>query len=612
MQGSHDASEALDTALRGIDVVYSRPRQRWEDYVRDDVEPTRVLAEAVLAHGVKRFVYTGTIDSYDSADARAVIDARTPVDARIARRNLYARSKAACEALLQRMHSERGLPLVIFRPGVVIGAGSPPAHWGVGMFHSDTRAQLWGQGTTKLPLVLVDDVAEGLALALDARGIEGRTFLLTDDPLLSAREYVGEVAGRAQRIDATPTPISLLRTRPGQGGVKHLVHIRIGAPSYRDWDCRAHRARQQRHARGSAEARGHARDDGAGRHRVRGPPLLPLMNGAANPAGSAVAKPDPAGATGAAVAVAYLVNQYPKVSHTFIRREIRALEQQGVAVTRFALRGWDADVTDRADIEERARTRYVLEGGPLPLAGAVVATILRAPIRFARALSIALRMSRRSPRSWPYHLIYLAEAAWLCQQLRAAGVDHLHAHFGTNGAEVALLVRELGGPPYSFTVHGPEEFDAPESLHLRAKIEKAAFVIAISSFGRSQLYRWIAVDQWPKVRVVHCGLDAQFDSSSVRTTVAAARLVCVGRLCEQKGQLLLLDAVKIVVDRGKALTLVLAGDGELREAIEGRIAALGLQEHVGITGWIDSERVASKCSRRGRWCCQASPKDCRS
>jgi len=297
---------------------------------------------------------------------------------------------------------------------------------------------------------------------------------------------------------------------------------------------------------------------------------------------------------GAAVSVAYLVNQYPKVSHTFIRREIRALEQKGVSVTRFALRGWDADVADRADIEEKARTRYVLEGGVLPLAGALVAAIVRAPIRFGRALASALRMSRRSSRPWPYHLVYLAEAAWLCPQLRLAGVDHLHAHFGTNGAEVALLVRELGGPPYSFTVHGPEEFDAPESLHLRAKIEKAAFVVAISSFGRSQLYRWISADQWPKVRVVHCGLDAQFDSPPASPTVAAARLVCVGRLCEQKGQLLLLDAVKIVIDRGKPFTLVLAGDGELREAIERRIAALGLGGHVVITGWVDSERVRAE------------------
>ena len=318
------------------------------------------------------------------------------------------------------------------------------------------------------------------------------------------------------------------------------------------------------------------------------------MNGAAIPSGSARGDLRAPGADVAAVAVAYLVNQYPKVSHTFIRREIRALEQQGVSVTRFALRGWDAEVADRADIEEKARTRYVLEGGALPLAGAVAATIVRAPVRFARALLTALRMSRRSPRRWPYHLVYLAEAAWLGRRLRVAGVDHLHAHFGTNGAEIALLVHELGGPPYSFTVHGPEEFDAPESLHLRAKIDKAAFVVAISSFGRSQLYRWMAADQWPKVRVVHCGLDAQFDAPPASATAAAARLVCVGRLCEQKGQLLLLDAVKAVIDRGKPLTLVLAGDGEQREAIERRIEALGLGGQVSVTGWIDSERVRAE------------------
>ena len=98
-----------------------------------------------------------------------------------------------------------------------------------------------------------------------------------------------------------------------------------------------------------------------------------------------------------AVAVAYLVNQYPKVSHTFIRREIQALEQEGVSVTRFALRGWDADVTDEADLQERARTHYVLEGGALPLARAIAAALLRSPVRLARAFTLALRMRSKSP-----------------------------------------------------------------------------------------------------------------------------------------------------------------------------------------------------------------------
>jgi predicted dehydrogenase/nucleoside-diphosphate-sugar epimerase len=249
VQGTHDDPAALERALAGIDVVYHLAKasgKRWADYVSGDVEPTRVLAEAALAHGVRRFIYTGTIDSYDSARADRVIDSDTPLDAGIAHRNLYARSKAACEALLQDMHAKRGLPLIVFRPGVVIGAGSPPAHWGVGMFHSDTRAQLWGDGKTKLPLVLVDDVAEGLALGMTVAGIEGRTFLLTDAPLLSAREYVDAMsAACSTRIRAAATPIwRFFALDVAKEAVKHLIrHPNRRRPSYHDWDCRAHRSR---------------------------------------------------------------------------------------------------------------------------------------------------------------------------------------------------------------------------------------------------------------------------------------------------------------------------------------------------------------------------------
>jgi nucleoside-diphosphate-sugar epimerase len=249
VQGAHDDPKALDRALDGIEVVYHLAKatgKRWSDYVAGDVEPTRVLAEAALAHGVKRFIYTGTIDSYDSSRSGVVIDSDTPLDPDPEHRNLYARSKAACEALLHEMHRTRGLPLVIFRPGVVIGAGSPPAHWGVGMFHSDTRAQLWGEGTSKLPLVLVDDVAEGLALGMTVPGIEGRAFLLTDEPLLSAREYVDELsAACATRIRATPTPIwRFFVLDVVKEAVKHLVrHPNRRVPSLRDWNCRANRAR---------------------------------------------------------------------------------------------------------------------------------------------------------------------------------------------------------------------------------------------------------------------------------------------------------------------------------------------------------------------------------
>lgn len=248
-EGALDDAAAVGRALQGIEVVYHLAKavgQRWQDYVDGDQVPTRVLAEAALAAGVKRFIYTGTIDSYDAADPSAVIDGATPLDPAIASRNLYARSKAACEALLMELHRTRGLPLVIFRPAVVIGEGCPPAHWGVGMFHSDTRVQYWGSGEHKLPLVLVDDVADALVLGLNRPGLEGRAFLLTDAPLLTAREYVDEVSRLAgTRLRAAPTPIwRFFLLDSAKELVKNAIrHPNRKRPSYHDWACRQLAAR---------------------------------------------------------------------------------------------------------------------------------------------------------------------------------------------------------------------------------------------------------------------------------------------------------------------------------------------------------------------------------
>jgi colanic acid/amylovoran biosynthesis glycosyltransferase len=289
--------------------------------------------------------------------------------------------------------------------------------------------------------------------------------------------------------------------------------------------------------------------------------------------------------------IAYLLNQYPKVSHSFIRREVQALERQGVKVQRIAVRGWKDEVVDQEDLRERSRTRYVLLAGIWGLVLPTLHTSARLPIRFFAALLLALRMARRADRSLPYHLIYLAQACQVLQWTRQSGATHLHAHFGSNPAEVAMLVRALGGPPYSFTVHGPEEFDKARLLHLREKIRHAAFVVAVSSYGRSQLYRWAAQADWPKVEVVHCGLEPRFYADAPSLAPGAPTLVCVGRLCEQKGQLLLVQAAQCLAGRGVPFELVLVGDGEDRARLEETIIRLGLRDRVRITGWVDSDTV---------------------
>lgn len=247
--GSHGNRETAERALSGVHTVYHLAKcegKRWQDYIDGDIEPTRTLALAAVEAGIKRFIYTGTIASYASANPRDVIDNRTGLDPAIDRRGHYARSKAKCEALLQEMQRGSGLPLVILRPGIVIGPGTPPAHLGVGRFSSETRVRFWGDGSTPLPLVLVDDVADALFRAMTAAEIVGQTLLLTSPPLLNAREYVAELAACMDtQIDSGPRAAwrnwlaDLLKEV-----MKNLVrHPNRRWPTLHDWQCQSHGVR---------------------------------------------------------------------------------------------------------------------------------------------------------------------------------------------------------------------------------------------------------------------------------------------------------------------------------------------------------------------------------
>ncbi|HQR03427.1 MAG: glycosyltransferase family 4 protein [Proteobacteria bacterium] len=289
--------------------------------------------------------------------------------------------------------------------------------------------------------------------------------------------------------------------------------------------------------------------------------------------------------------IAYFINQYPQVSHAFIRREMLALERMGFEIERFALRGWDAEIIDEIDFQEQIRTRYVLENGVLPLAFSMLLRVIRSPLRFLDAMLLSIRMGWKADRPLPYHLVYLAEACHFLTWLQDREVDHIHAHFGTNSAEVVMLTHALGGPTYSFTVHGPLEFDRPYYLGIGEKIRHAAFVVAITSFCRSQLFRWVGHTHWPKIQVVHCGLEDEFFAGTFSHPSPTPRLVCVGRLCEQKGQLLLIEAAAKVASSGHDFKLVLVGGGEMRSEIEALVVRHGINDKVEFTGPVSTERL---------------------
>ncbi|NCJ05638.1 glycosyltransferase [Synechococcales cyanobacterium C] len=293
--------------------------------------------------------------------------------------------------------------------------------------------------------------------------------------------------------------------------------------------------------------------------------------------------------------IAYVLNTYPAPSHSFIRREIRALERRGITVYRIAMRPHGEPLADAGDREEAALTEYVLAAGIGALLGGLLSGLRHQPLGLMSALGLTLRLGWPSEAGLFRHLIYWLEAAYLTRRARILGVERLHAHFGTNATTVAMLAQEMGAPPFSLTVHGPEEFDKPGLIGLTQKLERADFVVGVSSYGWSQLSRWISPCHWSKLHVVHCGIEPErFPYFEPVPESRPLQLICIGRLAEQKGHLVLIEAMAAVARRGVEARLVLVGDGPLRSLIEQAIAKFELGETIRLAGWLDEDSVRAE------------------
>ena len=236
---------SIDAALDGIGYVYHLGKgsgKTWAEMLTTDVEPTERLGELCVKHGVTRLLYTSSIAIYAAGERNGTITESTPPSDGMARVAPYSRSKVENEKRLMELHGSQGLPVVIFRPGVVLGVGGSPYHWGIAAWPYTSVCNLWGDGENKLPIVLVDDVADALVLAIDKPGIDGQSYNLVSDPCISANEYLDEME-RAAGIKLRRFPVAawrLFAASSGKWAVKKVGRDpEAFFPSYDDCDGRS-------------------------------------------------------------------------------------------------------------------------------------------------------------------------------------------------------------------------------------------------------------------------------------------------------------------------------------------------------------------------------------
>lgn len=239
--------KALTQAMQGIDTVFNLAKstdKTWEAALENDVGTTLRIASAAMVAGVRRLIYTGTIASYDMSDPAATITEETGFAADMSDRNIYARSKAECERRLMELHRSRGLPLVIARPGIVIGHGGPLQHWGIGRWHGAGAVRIWGPGRNILPFVLADDVSDGLIRMMEHPDAVGHSFNLVGEPMMSAQDYFDAIhAAMGARILVRPGSLRMMWLADTAKYLlkRHVLRNRGAVhASLADWKSRAH------------------------------------------------------------------------------------------------------------------------------------------------------------------------------------------------------------------------------------------------------------------------------------------------------------------------------------------------------------------------------------
>ena len=285
--------------------------------------------------------------------------------------------------------------------------------------------------------------------------------------------------------------------------------------------------------------------------------------------------------------VAYLVSQYPATNHTFVLREIRKLRESGFEIHIASIRAADRppDNLTPEELEEFQQTYFVIPAGALVALRDHVTSFISNPVRYLRGLIYALNLSGAATGNF----FYFVEAVMVGCWMKRNRLRHMHIHFSST---VGLIARRMFPIEMSITIHGPDEFNDPAGFHLADKVAASSFVCAISNFGRSQIMRFSNPAHWSKIEVSRLGVDPRvFEPRPFREKIAVFQIICVGRLAPAKAQYVLIDAVALLVQQGRALELRLVGDGPDRAVLQRHVAARRLGDQVKFEGSLNQDRV---------------------
>jgi glycosyltransferase involved in cell wall biosynthesis len=280
--------------------------------------------------------------------------------------------------------------------------------------------------------------------------------------------------------------------------------------------------------------------------------------------------------------IAYVMSRFPKLSETFVLLEMLALQQHDfdISIYPLVIEKTSVSHSEVALLESRVRAASPLSTST---ARAIWHYARHKPAALFGACLHVARANAAPKRAFLASLATLPRAVWMAWSMERTGIEHIHAHFATHATTAAFVVSRLTSIPFSFTAHAQDIY--LNQRMLADKVRAAAFVVTISEYNKRFITRFAGATAADKIHVVHCGVDTHlFQPDASQRAGGPFLIVCVGRLVEMKGQTYLIDACRLLKERGIAFQCALIGDGERRKALERHVVSAGLHNEVRFLG----------------------------
>jgi glycosyltransferase involved in cell wall biosynthesis len=291
--------------------------------------------------------------------------------------------------------------------------------------------------------------------------------------------------------------------------------------------------------------------------------------------------------------IAYLSQEIPSLSATFVYDEILALQKRGVKVIPISIKHPNLNKVELAQNVQAlfAQTSFIYQRKSWQVFQDNLSIFFKDHKRYLATLKMTLRdieemgLFNLNALKLIYHFL---QASPVAKILINNHCEHLHIHFAHVPTQVGMYSAAIANIPFSFTAHANDLFE--RGYLIEQKVDRAKFVVTISDYNYNFLKT--KVKDIEKIKVIHCGIDLDTYQFLEKNTFNPKIIIkSLGRLVEKKGMDILILAAHELKKRDIDFVVEIGGSGPLNAELIKLIEQHGLSSHVFLTGAIPHQQV---------------------